>query len=234
MQNTGVSFRMPGGTIRTLLLPAVELVVWVDLHLPWILQPSAVNSNIPFALSPLAAAALFFAWFLATWSSIWASYGVWATVAADWPISARVIIAVNMLTLLIDESQPGTANRWVMTPGFEHQSTASHDGVNGGPARIPSPSSLRAAARFTPGRGVLGTRGFDHRQDAGPEGLGREKGRREKGSSLNRASLTPKPLASSAYLHVLEAPTPLKRLISVMSLFPLLFPSSVNLLEGKQ
>ena len=31
-----------------------------------------------------------------------------------------------------------------------------------------------------------------------------------KGSLLNSASLTPKPLASSVYVHVLEAPSPLK------------------------
>ena len=40
-----------------------------------------------------------------------------------------------------------------------------------------------------------------------------------KGSSLI-ASLTPKPLASSVYVHVLEAPSPLKRSISVTSRFP--------------
>ncbi len=42
----------------------------------------------------------------------------------------------------------------------------------------------------------------------------------EKGSLLNSASLTHKPLALSVYLHVLEAPSPLKRSISVMSPFP--------------
>ena len=36
----------------------------------------------------------------------------------------------------------------------------------------------------------------------------------------NSASLTPKPLASSVYVHVLEAPSPLKRLMSVTSRFP--------------
>ena len=41
-----------------------------------------------------------------------------------------------------------------------------------------------------------------------------------KGSLLNSASLTPRPLASSVYVHVLEAPSPLKRSISVTSLFP--------------
>src|SRR5208337_1434212 len=40
---------------------------------------------------------------------------------------------------------------------------------------------------------------------------------REKGSSLNSAFLTPKPLASSVYVHILEAPSPLRRSISVMS-----------------
>ena len=40
-----------------------------------------------------------------------------------------------------------------------------------------------------------------------------------KGTSLNSASLTPKPLASSVYVHVPEAPSPLKRSISVMSFF---------------
>jgi len=44
-----------------------------------------------------------------------------------------------------------------------------------------------------------------------------------KGTSLNSASLTPKPLASSVYVHVPEAPSSVKRLISVMSLFPSLF-----------
>gem|GEM_PF-4837133 len=39
-------------------------------------------------------------------------------------------------------------------------------------------------------------------------------------SSPNSASLTPKPLASSVYVHVLEAPSPLKRSILVMSPFP--------------
>ena len=43
---------------------------------------------------------------------------------------------------------------------------------------------------------------------------------REKGPSLNSASLTPKPLASSVYVHVLQAPSPLKRSILVMSPFP--------------
>ncbi len=44
--------------------------------------------------------------------------------------------------------------------------------------------------------------------------------RREKGSSLNSASLTPKPLASSVYVHVPEAPSPFKRSMSVTSLLP--------------
>ena len=43
---------------------------------------------------------------------------------------------------------------------------------------------------------------------------------REKGSSLNSAFLTPKALTSSVYVHVLEAPSPLKFSILVMSLFP--------------
>jgi len=43
---------------------------------------------------------------------------------------------------------------------------------------------------------------------------------RGKESSLNSASLTTKPLASSVYVHVPETPFPLKRSISVMSLFP--------------
>jgi hypothetical protein len=50
---------------------------------------------------------------------------------------------------------------------------------------------------------------------------------RGKGSLLNSASLTPKPLASSVYVHVLEAPSPLKRSISVMSPIPSFFPSLV-------
>src|SRR5208337_1451270 len=52
---------------------------------------------------------------------------------------------------------------------------------------------------------------------------------RGKGSLLNSDSLTPKPLASSVYVHVLEAHSPLKRSISVMSLFPSSFPSSVDI-----
>ena len=61
---------------------------------------------------------------------------------------------------------------------------------------------------------------------------------REEGPSLNSASLTPEPLASSVYVHALEAPSPLKRSISVTSLFPSpemsrgsphsLFPSSTQ------
>ncbi len=43
---------------------------------------------------------------------------------------------------------------------------------------------------------------------------------REKGSLLISASLTPWPLASSVSMHVLEAPSPLERSISVTSLFP--------------
>src|SRR5271167_3628466 len=43
-----------------------------------------------------------------------------------------------------------------------------------------------------------------------PSGLTMETGR-EKGSSLNSASLTTKPLASSVYVHVPETPSPLKR-----------------------
>src|SRR5271157_106878 len=44
----------------------------------------------------------------------------------------------------------------------------------------------------------------------------------EKGTSLNSTSLTPKPkpLASSVYVHVPEAPSPHKRSIAVTSLFP--------------
>ena len=41
-----------------------------------------------------------------------------------------------------------------------------------------------------------------------------------KGTSLNSTSLTPKPLASSVYVHVPVAPSPHKRSISVMSHFP--------------
>ena len=48
----------------------------------------------------------------------------------------------------------------------------------------------------------------------------------EKGTSLNSTCLTPKPLASSVYVRVPEAPSPHERSISVMSLFPsLLFVS---------
>jgi len=43
---------------------------------------------------------------------------------------------------------------------------------------------------------------------------------REKGSSLNAASLTTKPLASGVYVHVPETHSPIKRSISVASLFP--------------
>src|SRR5271157_3082925 len=52
-----------------------------------------------------------------------------------------------------------------------------------------------------------------------------EKPRRGKGTSLNSTSLTPKPFASSVYVHIPEAPSSPKRSISVMSLFP--FPISV-------
>ena len=48
-------------------------------------------------------------------------------------------------------------------------------------------------------------------------------GGREKGSSLNSAFLTPKPLASSVYVHVLEAPSPVERSILVTS--PLPYPN---------
>ena len=44
---------------------------------------------------------------------------------------------------------------------------------------------------------------------------------REKGTSLNSTCLTPKPLASSVYVHVPEAPSPHERSISVMSIFSL-------------
>jgi hypothetical protein len=43
---------------------------------------------------------------------------------------------------------------------------------------------------------------------------------RGRGTSLNSTCLTPKPLASSVYVHVPEAPSPRKLAISVMSLFP--------------
>jgi|SRR5271166_3182613 len=76
---------------------------------------------------------------------------------------------------------------------------------------------------------TLGCGRLHHRHDAGLDRLGqsgqaattaaRSEGG-EKESSLNSASLTPKPLASSVYVHVLEAPSPLKRLILVMSFFP--------------
>ena len=41
-----------------------------------------------------------------------------------------------------------------------------------------------------------------------------------KGSSLNSALLTPKPIASSVYVRVPEAPSPHKLSISVTPLFP--------------
>ena len=50
--------------------------------------------------------------------------------------------------------------------------------------------------------------------------MGRSFRKREKGSSLNRAFLTPKPLTPSVYVHILEAPSPLRRSISVTSRFP--------------
>ena len=49
----------------------------------------------------------------------------------------------------------------------------------------------------------------------------RRRSGRGKGSLLNSASLTLKPLASSVYVHVLEAPSPLKRSILVTSPFSL-------------
>jgi len=55
--------------------------------------------------------------------------------------------------------------------------------------------------------------------------LGTGTGRR-KGSSLNSAFLTPKPLASSVYVHVPEAPSPHELSMSVMSLFT--YPISVT------
>jgi len=48
---------------------------------------------------------------------------------------------------------------------------------------------------------------------------------RGKGTLLNSTCLTPKPLAPSLYVHVREAPSPHERSITVMSLFPSLFPS---------
>jgi hypothetical protein len=42
----------------------------------------------------------------------------------------------------------------------------------------------------------------------------------EKGTSLNSTCLPPKPLASSVYVRVPEAPSPHERSISMMSLFP--------------
>jgi hypothetical protein len=61
---------------------------------------------------------------------------------------------------------------------------------------------------------------------------------RGNGSSLTSAFLTPKPPASSVYVHVLEAPPPLKRSMSVMSPFPSTisvmspFPSPFSLLNA--
>ena len=59
----------------------------------------------------------------------------------------------------------------------------------------------------------------------------------DKGSSLNSASLTLKPLASSVYVHVPEARCPHKRSISVMSLFPsrqAKFPKVLDLVHQGQ
>ena len=65
-----------------------------------------------------------------------------------------------------------------------------------------------------------------YRESAGLITMGKSENlwdvRREKGTSLNSDSLTPKPLASSVYVRVPEAPCPHKRSISVMSLFRLL------------
>src|SRR5271157_5564997 len=47
-----------------------------------------------------------------------------------------------------------------MTPGFERQSTASHDGCERGSGSNSVAILSRVAARFTPGRGVSGTRGL--------------------------------------------------------------------------
>jgi len=52
-------------------------------------------------------------------------------------------------------------------------------------------------------------------------GKGTEMG---KGTSLNSASLAPKPVASSVYVRVPEAPCPHKRSILVTSLFPFFSP----------
>src|SRR5271157_1680916 len=49
-----------------------------------------------------------------------------------------------------------------------------------------------------------------------------------KRTSLNSTCLIPKPLASSVYVHVPEAPSPHERSISVMSLFPSFVPIAAN------
>ena len=64
----------------------------------------------------------------------------------------------------------------------------------------------------------LSTTSVDRRGPPSMPGGGKKGG--EKGTSPNRASLAPKPVASSVYVRVPEAPCPHKRSISVMSLFP--------------
>ena len=56
---------------------------------------------------------------------------------------------------------------------------------------------------------------------------------RGKRTSLNSTCLTPKPLASSVYVHVPEAPSPHERSISVTFLFPSLstFPGGTHVLH---
>ena len=56
----------------------------------------------------------------------------------------------------------------------------------------------------------------------------RERKEREKGTSLKSTCLTPKPLASSGYAHVPEAPSPPERSISVMSFFTHCLPFSLT------
>jgi hypothetical protein len=88
-------------------------------------------------------------------------------------------------------AKPKSANKTTSVQELSLCSRARREGHEGAPQR----PGLRTAA----GEGKRG---------------------RGKGTSLNSASLAPKPVASSVYVRALEAPCPHRRSISVTSLFP--------------
>ena len=65
----------------------------------------------------------------------------------------------------------GPAIRRVMTPGFEHESTVSHDGGKRGTVANSIAILSRGRGPIHPVRGLSGMRGLDHRHDAGLQGL---------------------------------------------------------------